>query len=135
MDKVWENLIKKTGGHYRKSQWEGAKILIDSFVDETIPPYPVIEAPTGTGKTMMYLLPLCYNKIPLIISTGTKLLQNQIAATISNQVTKALEREVTHKILKGRNNYICGNMCRFYINESEDDEIIELCELLLVAYG
>ena len=133
MDKVWENLIKKTGGHYRKSQWEGAKILIDSFVDETIPPYPVIEAPTGTGKTMMYLLPLCYNNIPLIISTGTKLLQNQIAATISNQVTKALEREVTHKILKGRNNYICGNMCRFYINESEDDEIIELCELLLIA--
>lgn len=133
MDKIWKKLIKKAGGNYRKSQWEGASILIDSFVNKTIPPTPVIEAPTGTGKTMMYLLPLCYNNIPLIISTGTKLLQDQVAAIISNQVRKALGKEVSHTILKGRNNYICGNMCRFYINESEDDKIIELCELLLLA--
>lgn len=67
----------------------------------------VVEAGTGTGKTFAYLVPaLCSGK-KVIISTGTKNLQDQLFNKDIPLVRKALNIPVTCALLKGRSNYLC----------------------------
>lgn len=65
------------------------------------------EAGTGTGKTLAYLVPamLCGGKV--ILSTGTKTLQDQLFHRDIPAVREALARPVTVALLKGRANYVC----------------------------
>jgi ATP-dependent DNA helicase DinG len=67
----------------------------------------VIEAGTGTGKTFAYLVPalLCGGRV--IISTGTRTLQDQLYAKDLPLVAAALGRPARVAILKGRSNYLC----------------------------
>ncbi len=67
----------------------------------------VCEAGTGTGKTLAYLVPalLCGGKV--IVSTGTKTLQDQLYRRDLPTVCKAINAPVTIALLKGRANYIC----------------------------
>lgn len=65
------------------------------------------EAGTGTGKTFAYLIPavLCGKRV--IISTGTRHLQDQLFYTDLPLVRRALATGVTVSLLKGRSNYLC----------------------------
>jgi ATP-dependent DNA helicase DinG len=67
----------------------------------------IVEAGTGTGKTFAYLMPalLCGKKV--IISTGTRHLQDQLFAKDLPVVRKALNAPVHSALLKGRSNYLC----------------------------
>lgn len=67
----------------------------------------LIEAPTGTGKTLAYLLPLLSLGRKVIVSTATKALQDQIMEKDLALVRRATEREFTATALKGRANYLC----------------------------
>ncbi len=67
----------------------------------------IVEAGTGTGKTFAYLVPaLCSGK-KVIISTGTKNLQDQLFKKDIPLVRKALKIPVSCALLKGRSNYLC----------------------------
>src|SRR5262249_8724614 len=67
----------------------------------------IIEAGTGTGKTLAYLLPaLLYGK-RVLVSTGTKTLQDQIFYKDIPLLEAVLERPIRAAYLKGRNNYLC----------------------------
>ncbi len=67
----------------------------------------IIEAGTGTGKTLAYLLPaLAYGR-RILVSTGTKTLQDQIFYKDIPLLEKLLERPIRAAYLKGRNNYLC----------------------------
>src|SRR5512144_2336779 len=67
----------------------------------------IVEAGTGTGKTFAYLVPalLCGGKV--IVSTGTKTLQDQLFDRDIPTVRKALRKSVSVALLKGRANYVC----------------------------
>ena len=65
------------------------------------------EAGTGTGKTVAYLVPALLAGGKVIISTGTKTLQDQLFHRDLPAVRAALELPVTAAILKGRANYVC----------------------------
>ena len=65
------------------------------------------EAGTGTGKTVAYLVPALLAGGKVIISTGTKTLQDQLFHRDLPAVRAALELPVTVAILKGRANYVC----------------------------
>jgi len=67
----------------------------------------VVEAGTGTGKTFAYLLPALLSGGKIIISTGTKALQDQLYHRDLPLMSKALGRPVTTALLKGRANYLC----------------------------
>ena len=67
----------------------------------------VVEAPTGTGKTLAYLLPLLAMGHSLIVSTATKALQDQIFDKDLPLLRRVLERTFTASTLKGRSNYLC----------------------------
>jgi ATP-dependent DNA helicase DinG len=65
------------------------------------------EAGTGTGKTFAYLVPALLSGGKVIISTGTKTLQDQLYQRDLPMVRDALKVPVTVALLKGRSNYVC----------------------------
>lgn len=67
----------------------------------------VAEAGTGTGKTFAYLVPALLSGGKVIISTGTKTLQDQLFNRDLPAVRDALKVPVTVSMLKGRANYVC----------------------------
>lgn len=67
----------------------------------------IAEAGTGTGKTFAYLVPALVSKSKVLISTGTKNLQDQLFHKDLPIVSKALGVPATVALLKGRANYLC----------------------------
>ncbi len=67
----------------------------------------VAEAGTGTGKTFAYLVPALLWGGKVIISTGTKNLQDQLFLRDIPTVRNALQAPVSVALLKGRSNYVC----------------------------
>ncbi len=67
----------------------------------------VIEAGTGVGKTFAYLVPAIASGGRVIVSTGTKTLQDQLFNKDLPLVKKALKTDTSIALLKGRANYLC----------------------------
>lgn len=67
----------------------------------------VVEAGTGTGKTLAYLLPAMASGRKVIVSTATRYLQSQLADKDVPLARKILGRSVHTAVLKGRANYLC----------------------------
>src|SRR5947199_9593064 len=66
----------------------------------------VVEAGTGTGKTLAYLLPAARSGLKVVISTATKTLQEQLAHK-DVPLALALGANARFAFLKGRQNYLC----------------------------
>jgi len=67
----------------------------------------IVEAGTGTGKTFAYLVPTLLSGQKVIISTGTRHLQDQLFHRDLPTVQSALAVPVNAALLKGRANYLC----------------------------
>nr|WP_281434444.1 ATP-dependent DNA helicase [Erwinia phyllosphaerae] len=67
----------------------------------------VVEAGTGTGKTYAYLAPALRSGKKVIISTGSKALQDQLYSRDLPTVARALKFKGVLALLKGRSNYLC----------------------------
>ena len=65
------------------------------------------EAGTGTGKTLAYLLPAVELGRRVVVSTGTKNLQEQLVSKDIPLLAKALGRRLSVAVMKGRGNYLC----------------------------
>ncbi len=88
----------------RRSQTDMAKSVADAIATQgTL----IAEAGTGTGKTFAYLVPALLWGGKVIVSTGTKNLQDQLFLRDIPVVRKALNAPVTVALLKGRANYLC----------------------------
>jgi hypothetical protein len=88
----------------RPSQRELAASVLDAIAERgTL----VVEAGTGTGKTFAYLVPALLAGGKVLISTGTKALQDQVFGKDLSEVRRALGSQVEAAILKGRQNYVC----------------------------
>ena len=66
-----------------------------------------VEAGTGTGKTFAYLVPALLSGARVLVSTGTRTLQDQLYAKDLPLVGAALGRPAKVALLKGRTNYLC----------------------------
>ena len=67
----------------------------------------LVEAGTGTGKTFAYLVPALISGLRVLISTGTRTLQDQLYNRDIPLLAGALGRPLTTALLKGRANYLC----------------------------
>jgi len=67
----------------------------------------IAEAGTGTGKTFAYLVPALLAGGQVLVSTGTKTLQDQLLARDLPAVSRALGLNPQVAVLKGRANYVC----------------------------
>jgi len=92
------------GFRTRTQQLEMAQAIADTIAKHQV---LVAEAGTGTGKTLAYLVPALLAGGKVIISTGTKTLQDQLFKRDIPNVRAALKVPVTIALLKGRANYIC----------------------------
>ena len=120
-----ESLIQKEVPNYRfrKPQLDLALRAGQSFKHNV---HSLIQAPTGTGKTLGYLIPSTLfakkERKQVLISTGTKTLQNQALEKDIPQLRKILgldESELKVSLLVGSNNHLCELIFRQDENEKD----------------
>lgn len=92
------------GFRARSQQLAMAQAIADTITSNRV---LVAEAGTGTGKTFAYLVPALLAGGKVIISTGTKTLQDQLFNRDIPTVRAALKAPVIVALLKGRSNYVC----------------------------
>jgi ATP-dependent DNA helicase DinG len=88
----------------RASQQVMASAVEEAIADRQM---LVAEAGTGTGKTFAYLVPALMSGKRVIVSTGTKTLQDQLFHRDLPRVRQVLGARVSAALLKGRANYLC----------------------------
>jgi ATP-dependent DNA helicase DinG len=89
---------------FRPSQIRMAEAVQRALEEQN---HAIIEAGTGTGKTFAYLLPALLHGRRILVSTGTKTLQDQIFYKDIPLLESILGRPIRAAYLKGRNNYLC----------------------------
>jgi ATP-dependent DNA helicase DinG len=105
---------KATGFEFRPQQLEMAQAIGRALESSH---HLIIEAPTGVGKSLAYLVPAIAfaidNKKKAIISTYTKNLQEQLFRKDIPLVKSLMQREFTAVLLKGRKNYLCTSRLNY----------------------
>ncbi|TAN53232.1 MAG: ATP-dependent DNA helicase [Betaproteobacteria bacterium] len=91
------------------------------------------EAGTGTGKTFAYLVPAIIAGGKVIISTGTKTLQDQLHDRDLPAVRNALASGATAALLKGRANYVCLYRTQRAVQEARLGSREEAAQLRVIA--
>ena len=93
---------------FRRGQLQMAEAVEQALADKR---HLIVEAGTGTGKTLAYLLPVLRSGKRVVISTGTKTLQEQLFYKDVPFLERALfpngEGQLKVCYMKGRNNYLC----------------------------
>jgi ATP-dependent DNA helicase DinG len=93
---------------YRPGQIQMAKAVMRAFKEKH---HLIVEAGTGTGKTLAYLVPAVAAALGgsgcVIVSTGTKNLQEQLMEKDIPFLQSVLPKKFTAAYMKGRNNYVC----------------------------
>jgi ATP-dependent DNA helicase DinG len=92
------------GYEFRASQLAMAKIATDAFDKHQ---HVVIEAGTGTGKTLAYLLPAIRSGRRVVVSTATKSLQEQLFQKDIPFLQKHFAPNLKAALMKGRANFLC----------------------------
>lgn len=89
---------------FRKGQLEMAEAVAYAFSENQ---HAVIEAGTGTGKTLAYLIPAILSGKRVVVSTGTKNLQEQLYFKDIPLLEQVFQRPLKVTYMKGRANYLC----------------------------
>ena len=101
----------------RLQQQEMASTIAEALTNSTV---LIAEAGTGTGKTFAYLVPAILSGQKVIISTGTKNLQDQLFKKDIPTLRKALAMPFQAALLKGRSNYLC----HYRLHQAQHDPLM-----------
>ena len=88
----------------RAGQREMAELVADAIATKR---HLVVQAGTGTGKTLAYLVPAIEADARIVVATATKALQDQLATKDLPFLAEHLGVDFDWAILKGRSNYVC----------------------------
>lgn len=89
---------------FRRSQLEMAEIVEEAFQSKQ---HAIVEAGTGTGKTMAYLIPAIRSGRRVVIATATKSLQEQLFTKDVPFLQKHFASNLKVAVMKGRSNFLC----------------------------
>src|SRR3954464_12857081 len=107
---------------YRPGQVQMAEAVLRAFEEKR---HLIVEAGTGTGKTLAYLVPAIAAATArgqrIIISTGTKNLQEQLMEKDIPFLQKIMPKKFSASYMKGRSNYAC----LYRIQKAETQPILE----------
>jgi ATP-dependent DNA helicase DinG len=92
------------GGESRPGQAEMAAAVASAMAGGR---HLVVQAGTGTGKSLAYLVPAALSGERVVVATATKALQDQLADKDLPLVAGATDNGLTFAVLKGRSNYVC----------------------------
>src|SRR5438874_659418 len=102
---------------YRPGQLQMAEAVEDAFAEQR---HLIVEAGTGTGKTLAYLVPSILSGKRVVISTGTKNLQEQLYFKDLPFLQSLFDRPLAICYMKGRSNYLC----RQKVYDAERDPVL-----------
>ncbi len=116
----------------RPEQRNMAGMIANAFNEQK---HLVIEAGTGTGKSKAYLVPSVIfalkNKIPVIVATHTKALQDQLFFKEILHLKEIVDPNIRVAVLKGKRNYICLKKFEDFV----DEVLTELSQRSLYEFG
>jgi ATP-dependent DNA helicase DinG len=92
------------GYEHRPSQLEMAELVEAAFAEKR---HLIVEAGTGTGKTLAYLIPAIRSGRRVVISTATKSLQEQLFQKDIPFLQKHFAPKLKVAVMKGRGNFLC----------------------------
>ncbi len=104
--------VAALGGQERAGQVLMAEAVGDALAGEQ---HLLVQAGTGTGKSLAYLVPSLLHRERVVIATATLALQHQLVERDIPRLVKAVERpglDTSYAVLKGRSNYACLHRVR-----------------------
>lgn len=103
---------------YRAAQLEMAELVHDAFETHH---HAIVEAGTGTGKTLAYLIPAICSGRRVVISTATKSLQEQLYQKDIPFLQKHFAPNLKVAVMKGRSNFLCISK----LNQMQDQALLK----------
>lgn len=122
-------LSGKPGFRFRRQQFEMALAVEEALAQHQS---LVVEAGTGVGKTFAYLVPALLSGRKLLISTGTKALQDQLLHRDLPMLLEHLSASAHVCQLKGRSNYVCHYHLERNIREGRFSKREEAAQLMRI---
>ncbi|MCX6430537.1 MAG: ATP-dependent DNA helicase [Actinobacteria bacterium] len=122
--------VDAIGGSTREGQIEMAEAVANALSDQH---HLMVQAGTGTGKSLAYLVPaLVYGKKTLV-ATATLALQRQLVERDLPRIVPALEkilgREISYGIYKGVGNYVCLQKMNSEVSDPDGEVLLEVSSL------
>jgi len=111
------------GYEHRRSQLEMAELVEEAFRAKR---HLIVEAGTGTGKTLAYLIPAILSGRRVVVSTATKSLQEQLYAKDVPFLQKNFAPALKVAVMKGRANFLC----RQKLHQIEEQPVLKGLEEL-----
>ena len=125
-----EIAVAAINGQTRDGQIEMAEAVTNSIVDRH---HLMVQAGTGTGKSLAYLVPAIVSGKRTLIATATLALQRQLVDRDLPKIVPALEkylgREISYGIYKGVGNYVCLQKLNSEEPDPDTELVLELSSL------
>lgn len=116
------------GSELRSGQHRMAQLVSDAIAAER---HLIVQAGTGTGKTLAYLVPAIQSGTSVVVATATKALQDQLATKDLPFLAEHIDTDLDWAILKGRSNYVCLQRLREMSNPDQGQ--LELDDMAAVT--
>ena len=118
--------VAGVGGTERPGQVQMAEAVAAAMTDGS---HLLVQAGTGTGKSLAYLVPALLHDDRVVVATATIALQNQVVdrdlPPLVDAVEPLLGRRPTYAILKGRSNYLCRNKVHGGMPDDDGDALFD----------
>ena len=128
--KALDAAVEAIGGSPREGQIEMAEAVANALSDRH---HLMVQAGTGTGKSLAYLVPALVHGKKVLVATATLALQRQLVERDLPRIVPALEkvlnREITYGIYKGVGNYICLQKMNSETSDPDGDVLLEVSSL------
>jgi ATP-dependent DNA helicase DinG len=122
--------VAAIGGQPRSGQIEMAEAVANALSDRH---HLLVQAGTGTGKSLAYLVPALVSGKKVLVATATLALQRQLVERdlpkIKAALDKELKRDITFAIYKGVGNYVCLQKMNTADGDPENQAVLEVSSL------
>jgi ATP-dependent DNA helicase DinG len=125
---VLATAVAALGGEERAGQVAMAEAVTDAFGSER---HLVVQAGTGTGKSLAYLVPALLHDRRVVVATATLALQHQLVERDLPRLVEAVaeahpEVDTSYAVLKGRSNYACLHRIREGVPDEEQAALVDV---------
>ena len=127
LEELLEVAVNAISGNSRPGQIEMAKAVHHAMEQRE---HLLVQAGTGTGKSLAYLIPAIFRNKTVLIATATLALQRQLVERdlprVIPALSKALGRDITFGVYKGKGNYLCLQKMNTTLPDPDVDLLLDV---------